>query len=77
MQIHFNDHFNLQVYNINFSWKTWYLGVRGVPDNKVMRVNLSSTAAVQQDARVSHNGTAPVMLVLHGGHSWQKTVEVL
>lgn len=53
------------------------VGEKKIPDNKVMSVNLGSTAAVQQDARVSHNGTAPVMLVLHGGHSWQKTVEVL
>ena len=42
-----------------------------------MRVNLGSAAAVQQDAGVSHDGAAPVMLVLHGGHSWQKTVQVL
>lgn len=42
-----------------------------------MRVNLGSTAAVQQDPRVSHDGAAPVMLVLHGGYSWQKTVEIL
>lgn len=48
-----------------------------IPDNKVVRVNLRPTAAVQQDPRVAHNGTAPVMLVLHGGHSRQKTVEIL
>lgn len=42
-----------------------------------MRVDLRSTAAVQQDARVSHNGAAPVVLVLHWGYSWQKTVEIL
>lgn len=47
-----------------------------IPDNKVVRVDLLSTAAVQQDPRVSHNGAAPVMLVLHGGHGWQKTVEI-
>lgn len=47
-----------------------------IPDNKVVRVNLRPTAAVQQDPRVSHNGATPVMLVLHGGNSWQKTVEI-
>lgn len=53
-----------------FLWKN------KIPDNKVMRVDVRSTAAVQQDPRVSHNGAAPVMLVLHGGYSWQKTVEI-
>lgn len=53
-----------------------FLWEEEIPDNKVMRVNLMPTAAVQQDPRVSHNGTAPVMLVLHGGYSWQKTVEI-
>lgn len=48
-----------------------------IPDHKVMRVDLRSTAAVQQDARVSHNGAAPVVLVLHWGYSWQKTIEIL
>lgn len=48
-----------------------------IPDNEVVRVNLRATAAVQQDAGVSHNSAAPVMLVLHGGHSRQKTVEIL
>lgn len=47
------------------------------PDNKVMRVNLGPTAAVQQDAGVSHDGAAPVVLVLHRGHGWQETVEIL
>lgn len=77
-------HFNLQALLLISVWRlpalksvVLFLGGGGIPDNKVMRVNLRSTAAVQQDARVSHNGTAPVMLVLHGGHSWQKTVEVL
>lgn len=49
----------------------------GIPDNKVMRVDFRSAAAVQQDARISHNGAAPVVLVLHWGHSWQETVEIL
>lgn len=42
-----------------------------------MRVNLWSTAAVQQDPRVSHDGTLFVMLVLHGGCSRQKTIQIL
>lgn len=47
------------------------------PDNKVMRVDLGPTAAVQQDAGVSHDGAAPVVLVLHRGHGRQETVEIL
>lgn len=47
-----------------------------LPDDKVMRVDLRPTAAVQQDPRVSYNGAAPVMLVLHGGHRRQKAVEI-
>lgn len=42
-----------------------------------MRVDLGPAAAVQQDPRVSYDGTAPVMLVLHGGNSRQETVEIL
>lgn len=53
------------------------VGKKKIPDNKVVRVNLGSTAAVQQDPRITHNGTAPVVLVLHGGCSRQQTVEVL
>lgn len=54
-----------------------FRGQKKIPDNKVVGVDLGSTAAVQQDPGVSHNGTAPVVLVLHGGHSWQQTVEIL
>lgn len=53
-----------------------FCGKTEVPDNEVMRVNFGSAAAVQQDPRVSHNGTAPVMLILHGGYRWQKTIEI-
>ncbi len=53
-----------------------FLCKQNVPDNKVVRVNLVSTAAVQQDPRVSYNGTVSVMLVLHGGCGGQKTVEI-
>lgn len=42
-----------------------------------MRVDLGSTAAVQQDPRVPHNSTAPVVLVLHGGDGGQQAVEIL
>lgn len=42
-----------------------------------MRVDLGAAAAVQQDARVPHDGAAPVVLVLHGGRGWQEAVEVL
>lgn len=47
------------------------------PDNKVVRVDLWSTAAVQQDARVPHYGAASVVLVLHGRRGGQKVVEHL
>lgn len=42
-----------------------------------MRVDLGAAAAVEQDARVAHDGAAPVVLVLHGGRGRQQTVEVL
>lgn len=42
-----------------------------------MRVNLLSTAAVQQDARVAHDGTSLEMLVLQGGGSGEEFIEVL
>lgn len=42
-----------------------------------MRVDLGAAAAVQQDARVAHDGAAPVVLVLHRGGGWQETVEIL
>lgn len=42
-----------------------------------MRVDLGAAAAVQQDARVAHDGAAPVVLVLHRGRGWQETVEIL
>lgn len=48
-----------------------------IPDDKVVRVDLESTAAVQQDPRVPDNGAAPVVLVLHGGDCGQEAVEVL
>lgn len=47
-----------------------------LPDNKVVRVDLGPTAAVQKDPRVAHDGAAPVMLVFHGGYGWQETVEI-
>lgn len=47
-----------------------------LPDNKVMRIDLRPTAAVQKDPGVAHDGTAPVMLVLHGGYGWQETIEI-
>lgn len=47
------------------------------PDNKVVRVDLRPTAAVQQDAGVPHYGAAPMVLVLHGRHAGQKVVERL
>lgn len=47
-----------------------------LPDNKVMRVDVRPTAAVQKDPGVAHDGTAPVMLVFHGGYGWQETVEI-
>lgn len=50
---------------------------RSEPDNKVVRVDLRPAAAVQQDARVPHYGTASVMLVLHGRRGWQEVVESL
>lgn len=50
---------------------------RSEPDNKVVRVDLRPTAAVQQDTRVPHYGTASVMLVLHGRRCWQEVVERL
>lgn len=42
-----------------------------------MRVDLGAAAAVEQDARVAHDGAAPVVLVLHRGRGWQETVEIL
>lgn len=42
-----------------------------------MRVDLGAAAAVQQDARVAHDGAALVVLVLHRGGGWQETVEIL
>lgn len=53
------------------------LVTKSEPDNKVVRVNLWPTAAVQQDARVPHYGAASVVLVLHGRHTRQKVVEHL
>lgn len=57
-------------------WNHFLWRKEEIPDNKVVRVDVGSTAAVEQDPRVSHNGTAPVMLVLHGGYGWQETVEI-
>lgn len=42
-----------------------------------MRVDVGSTAAVEQNPRVPHDGAAPVVLVLHGGDGGQQTVEIL
>lgn len=47
------------------------------PDNKVVRVDLWPTAAVQQDAGVPHYGAASMVLVLYGRHAGQKVVERL
>lgn len=42
-----------------------------------MRVDLGAAAAVEQDARVAHDGAAPVVLVLQGRGGGQQAVEVL
>lgn len=42
-----------------------------------MRVDFSSAATVEQYPRVSHDGTALVVLVLHRRSRGKKTVEVL
>lgn len=41
-----------------------------------MSIDLWPTLAIEQDPRVAHDGTASVVLVLHGGCRWEKAVQV-
>lgn len=48
-----------------------------LPDDKVMRVDFSSAATVEQYSRVPHDGATLVVLVLHRRGRGKKTVQVL